>query len=193
MQIKCPGCNAQFSLDAALGVDAARSALLAALAMPAPLAGLLAQYLGLFRAAGRALAFDRVERLLAELQPMLAQERVERAGSTRVCPLAIWQAAFETVIEHRNAQKLRLPLKTHGYLLEIAFALADKQEAAVEQRTEADRRRGVAREAAPAPDVERSWFINNVRGDLSIGLIDRAQAEAMLQSKGIRPEVLDER
>jgi len=195
MLVKCPACNASFALEAALAIDAGRSALMQALAMPAPLARLLAAYLGMFRSAGRAINFDRVEKLLGELQPMLADEKVTRAGSTRAAPLSVWQAALERMVEHRDVGKLDLPLKTHGYLIEIVFGLADKAEAQAERQTEEARQRGQHRDPARSTEadarVQRTWTISRIRGDLDLGLITRDQAAEQLRAAGINPEVLD--
>lgn len=188
MQIKCPSCYAVFSLETAVALDAARAALSTALQMPAPLSGLIAQYLGMFRSAGRVLAFDRAERLMAELLPMLTEQRVERAGNARVCPLPIWQQALERMVEHRAAGKLELPLKSHGYLLEIAFGLADKAEAAAEREAEERRRSGAHRRAEPADQsnaATRSELYHRVAADVRLGLLSPAQAVEKLRAAGL--------
>ena len=189
MQVKCPACNAGFSLEAALAVDAGRSALVAALQMPA-LGGMLVQYLGMFRAAGRALAFARVENLLAELKPMLDQQVVVRNGNTRRCPHAFWQQALERMVEQRDSGKLQLPLKTHGYLLEIAFALAEQAGAKEEKAVEEQRRRGDQRDAGDRR-MEKLQTISRARGDVALGLLTREQAQQQLREAGIPMEALD--
>lgn len=195
MQIKCPACNAAFSLDAALAIDAGRSAVMQALAMPAPLARPLASYLAMFRSAGRALNFDRVEKLMAELQPMLDGLTVTRNGSTRSASLAVWQQALERMIEHRDAGKLELPLKSHGYLLEIVFGIADKVDAKTERDVEETRRRGHHRTPESSqvanPRLEQTWLVSRVRADLDLGLITRDQADEQLRAARINPEVLN--
>lgn len=191
MLVKCPACNASFSLEAALAIDAGRSAVMQALAMPAPLARPLAAYLAMFRSTGRALAFDRAEKIMAELQPMLDSQLVTRNGSTRTAPLSVWQQALERMVEHRDAGKLDLPLKTHGYLLEVVFGLADKIDAKAERETEQTRQRGQHRDPAADARLERTWLISRVRGDLDLNLITRDKAAEQLRAAGINPEVLD--
>jgi len=193
MQGKCPACNATFSLDVAFAVDAGRSAVLMALQlMPKPWGSLLAQYMGMFRSAGRALSFDRTERLLGELRTMLETQTVTRNGLTRPCPLALWQQGFERVLEQRDAAKLQLPLKTHGYLLEIVFALAEQAGAKQEKVQETQRRSGAQRNDYDER-MQRSFLINAVRGDIDLGLLSREDAEKKLRDAGINPEVLDGR
>jgi len=190
MRITCPSCAAQFSLESALQMDSARSALLRALHMPAPLAGLLAQYLGLFRAKGRVLAFDRADRLMAELLPMLESQSVLRNGVTRLAPLSVWQAALEEIIELRAADKLRLPLKSHGYLLEIVFAAADKLDAQAERATEQQRRSGEHR-AAGADRLQRLEKLSRIRADLGLHLIERDEAVRRAKEIGYGEDALN--
>lgn len=190
MQVKCPACSATFSLDAALAMDAGRSALMTALHMPAPLAQLWAQYLALFRAASRALAFDRADRLMSELLPMLTTSTVVRDGLSRPAPLQVWQQGIERMLEHRNAGKLQLPLKSHGYLLEIVAGLAENHAAAAERLVEADRRTGRHREHGSA-QVSKIQTLSIVRGDFELGLITREDAEERLREAGINPEALN--
>ena len=90
MKLQCPSCYAHFSLDAAIGAGASGLAIVAALKVPAPLANAVVTYLALFRAPGRSLAHDRAAKLLAELQPMLDGEFVQRNGSQRRAPVAVW-------------------------------------------------------------------------------------------------------
>lgn len=191
MQLKCPGCNASFSLEAALAVDAGRSALATALDM-SPIGHQLAHYLGMFRSPGRALAFTRAQNLLCELKPMLDQQIVVRNGLTRRCPHALWQQGIDRMIEQRDAGKLQLPLKSHGYLLEIVFALAEQAGAKAEQAVEESRRRGEARDQAPRnPMLERTWQASRIRGDLQLGLLSRDKAIAALRELGLGEEALN--
>lgn len=190
MQVKCPACSAAFSLEAALAIDAGRSALMTALQMPAPLAMLWAQYLALFRAPSRALAFDRVDRLMSELLPMLSSNTVVRDGVTRPAPLPVWQQGIERMLELRNSNKLQLPLKSHGYLLEIVAGLAENHAAAAERLQEADRRTGRHREQGSA-QVARIEVLSRIRGDFELGLISRDVADERLRAAGINPEALN--
>lgn len=189
MRITCPSCNAQFSLDAAIQMDAARAALMRALSMPAPLANRIAQYLGMFRAKHRALAMDRAERLMSELLPMLEAGSVTRNGVARPAPIELWAQALDQVIDARNAEKLRLPLKSHGYLLEIVFGLADAADAAQERATEQARKRGEHR-TNHVGDPDKLVQLARIRGDLDLGLIQRDEAIHRLAELGYREDAL---
>lgn len=191
MRVTCPSCCASFSLDVAIQMDASRSALLQALHMPAPLAGLWAQYLGMFRSKSRALAHDRAERLMRELVPMLDSQTVTRNGLTRPASLDVWRAALEQMVELRNADKLTLPLKTHGYLLEIVFGAADRQEAKAERQVEETRKRGEHRQHSDA-QLERNHRLNQIRSDHRLGLFNREEAIAQLREIGYPEKALDD-
>jgi len=144
----------------------------------------------MFRAKKRALAFDRVDSLLAELQPMLASATVTRNGLTRPCSLALWQQGIEKIIELRNDTKLQLPLKSHGYLLEIVLGLAETVGAKEEKAQETAVRKGVSREQGDK-QFERLQVISQIRGEIELGLLKREDAEQRLRDKGINPEVLN--
>lgn len=137
MKTSCPACGAAFSLDALLGNDGAREAVMAALAIPAPLGKLLVQYLALFRPAQRQLSFDRVANLLNELLPMIAAARIERSGRTWSAPQDYWAMALNEMIAKRD--NLTLPLKSHGYLLAIIEGYGQKADSKQEAQTEAQR------------------------------------------------------
>lgn len=189
MRITCPSCCASFSLDVALQMDASRRALRSALHMPAPLAELWAQYLGMFRSKGRALAHDRADKLMSELIPMLDAGTVTRNGNTRPAALDLWRAALEQMVELRNADKLQLPLKSHGYLLEIVFAAADRSAAKAEQAVEVSRQRGQHRNAAN-DRMERMDKLARVQTDYRLQIIDRTTAELRVLNLGFAVEAL---
>lgn len=139
MKTKCPSCGATASLDVLLSNDGAREAITAALQLPAPLGKLLIQYLGLFRPKERDLSFDRVAKLLGELLPMINDGHIERGGRAWPAPLPAWKEALEQMLVTRD--KLQLPMKSHGYLLEIIAGMGSRVEAAAEERREQERQR----------------------------------------------------
>jgi len=138
MKTSCPACGAAFSLDALIGNEGAREAVMAALAIPAPLGKLLVQYLSLFRPAQRQLSFDRVASILNELLPMIAEAKIERGGRIWSAPQEYWSMALTEMINKRD--NLTLPLKSHGYLLAIIEGYGSKAEA--KQETSNEQQRG---------------------------------------------------
>ena len=175
MKTSCPSCGATFSLDALLGNEGAREAVMAALAIPAPLGKLLVQYLSLFRPAQRQLSFDRVANLLNELLPMISAAKIERNGRIWSAPQDYWRMALEDILTKRD--KLTLPLKGHGYLLTIIEGYSNKAEAKEEEKTEARRRghtpvggqTGSPRTEKQAADKPKSEMPESVKAFLKKG------------------------
>lgn len=128
MKLTCPACGATNSLESLLAHDAAREVLVQAYAMNGPLGVAMLRYMALFRPAQRVLSWDRVASLAGELLPMIQAEKIERNRKTHWVPRESWVLGFEQILAQRD--KLTLPLKSHGYLLEILAGLADKAEAA---------------------------------------------------------------
>ncbi len=139
MRLTCPSCGATSSLDALIGHDAARTSLVLALEQT-PVGKRLIRYLALFRPAQRQLSWDRVAALLGELLDMIRDARIERHGRTWAAPAETWIAAIDEILTRRDEGKLTLPLKSHGYLLEIITGQAGKVEAAAETRKESGAR-----------------------------------------------------
>lgn len=172
MRLRCPNCDARFSLDALLGAEAesaaARVALMRAFALSGEIGRALVRYLGLFRPNKNELSMKRVAALLDQLLPDIEAGRIERAGRTWPAPHAAWIAAIEQMCAKREA--LRLPLQGHGYLYEIIAGAANRGEAAAERAVEQARRYSPARgadapaeapaPARPAPSTVRDYLRN---------------------------------
>ncbi len=140
MRVSCPSCGADLSLDVLVAHDGARRAVAAALQLSAPLAHRVMHYIALFRPAQRQLTMERVATLLEELLPLVRDQRVERNGNRYDTTTADWTAALDQVLANRDAGLIRLPLKSHGYLLAILVEQREKIYRADETRREAERR-----------------------------------------------------
>lgn len=136
MRMTCPACGASADLDVFMEHEGARQVVRLALELPAGMSAAVMSYLGLFRPPKRQLTWSRVATLLGELLDAIKAGQIERKGRSWAAPQALWIAAIETVIAARDADKLRLPLKSHGYLFEVVVGLTDQKEAAAEQREE---------------------------------------------------------
>lgn len=131
MRLTCPCCGATNSLDALLNDVAARQAVATALSLPANLGPRLLRYLSLFRPAPRSLTWDRAASRLTELHDVINAGEIRRQGRPwRVTP-ADWATALDAVLERPN---LTLPLKSHGYLLEIIAGMGNRAEAQQEEQ-----------------------------------------------------------
>lgn len=170
MKLTCPACGAVASLDVLLAHDDARAAVAAAMHISAPLAAQLLRYLALFRPDERSLTMARTATLLNELLPMIQEARVTRNGRAYIAPVDTWKLALDEMLAKRA--RLTLPLKSHGYLLEIIAGMGEKQEAAVETRREQIRAHGHSQDRSTAgvvplksviPDSVRAEFGRYVR------------------------------
>lgn len=158
MKLVCPACGSVNSLDSLVGHDGARAALAELAALSGPFAGAVLRYLALFRPEKRQLSLDRVASLLAELNPMILEARITRNGRVYAAPREVWVAAIDTMLASRD--RLTLPLKSHGYLLEIIVGQVHKAESAAESKREAGRAGhtqvgGHAPRPEPAPEPEK--------------------------------------
>ena len=119
MNIKCPNCGAVHSLDSLINDADASSVLRAVLEMDAELGKAAIRYIGLFRPAKSQLSWARTAKLLNELLPMIKAQEAARDGVCFPAPTEAWIHGFNETVNARDQGRLKLPLKSHGYLLEI--------------------------------------------------------------------------
>lgn len=119
MNVKCPNCGAVHSLDALINDAEASAVLKAVLEMDAELGKAAIRYIGLFRPAKSQLSWARTAKLLNELMPMIKAQEAVRDGVCFHAPTEAWIHGFNETVNARDQGRLKLPLKSHGYLLEI--------------------------------------------------------------------------
>ena len=119
MNIKCPNCGAVHSLDSLINDADASSVLRAVLEMDAEMGKAAIRYVGLFRPAKSQLSWARTAKLLNELMPMIKAQEAVRDGVSSPAPAEAWLHGFNETVNARHQGRLKLPLKSHGYLLEI--------------------------------------------------------------------------
>jgi uncharacterized protein YdbL (DUF1318 family) len=156
MKTTCPACGAVTSMDALIGHEAARSCLVRALEQT-PVGKRLIRYVALFRPDKRQLSWDRVSSILTELLDWIEAGKIERHGRIWAAPHEYWTGALDEMLARRDSSKLTLPLKSHGYLLEIITGYANKSEAKQEEKQEEKRRtsyREIAKPEAVSIDPE---------------------------------------
>lgn len=125
MLIRCPCCGSENSLDSLIDNEAASKTLALALSFH-PVGSALVKYIGLFRPNQKKLSWTRMHKLLDELLPMIQQQRIERKGQVYDTTMQVWESALIKVIEARNSGALQMPLKSHGYLLEVVITECSK-------------------------------------------------------------------
>lgn len=119
MNIKCPNCGAVHSLDSLINDADASAVLRAVLEMDVEMGKAAIRYVGLFRPAKSQLSWARTAKLLNELLPMMKEQTAERDGVSSPAPAEAWLHGFNETVNARDQGRLKLPLKSHGYLLEI--------------------------------------------------------------------------
>ena len=119
MNIKCPNCGAVHSLDSLINDADASAVLRAVLEMDAEMGKAAIRYVGLFRPAKSQLSWSRTAKLLNELLPMIKSQEAVRDGVSSPAPAEAWLHGFNETVNARDQGRLKLPLKSHGYLLEI--------------------------------------------------------------------------
>lgn len=142
--LSCPVCGAALALDH-LFVDADNRAAVARLiAVALPLGGPLLQYTRLFAPPKTALTQRKQVRIILQLLPDLERGAITHRGRDWAVPLSVWAQGIDQMLQARDAGRLELPMKGHGYLYAILTSLADKVEAVAEASTEAAKRHPVA-------------------------------------------------
>lgn len=131
MNLKCPNCGAVHSLDSLIGNDGAADLIRAVLEFDAAIGKAAVRYAGLFRPAKSQLTFARTAKLLGELLPDIKAGQISRDGAVYPAPPEAWIYGFQTAIDARDAGRLKLPLKSHGYLYEIISSWRPSETAAM--------------------------------------------------------------
>lgn len=151
MQIACPVCFARFALEAGrLDADARRAVALLGGFEGVP-AGLLVEYLGLFRTPARGLPWRRAARLLEELAEVWRAGAVRRRGRDWPLTPGAWREGLEAVAARGRSGGLDLPLRRHAYLYEVLAHAADRAGAEEERRREEALRSAPRRGGGPRP------------------------------------------
>lgn len=119
MICRCPNCGASNSLDSLVGDAEAAEVLKMLLELDVNMGKAAIRYVGLFRPAKSQLSWARTAKLLNELMPMIKGQESVRDGVSSPAPAEAWLHGFNETVNARDQGRLKLPLKSHGYLLEI--------------------------------------------------------------------------
>lgn len=150
----CPSCGAHLDIAAAVNDADGRRFVELMRQVPGPLVRPLLGYLYLFRPPKTALRWSRMVSLTQELLPMIQSARIEHGHARYVAPVAVW-AEHMTALADNPPASLRLPLKSHGYLLSIMAGACEKAAARAEQR-DIERKRNAGAAAAGGDEPSRA-------------------------------------
>lgn len=138
--ITCPACGAEFDLSVAFATEEERQAFARLASVSIPLGTRVLKYIALFQPPKQRLTSAKKLKLLMQLLPDLERKAITHKGRDWPVPLEAWAQAFDQMQAAREAGRLELPMKGHGYLFAILSGMADKHEAAAEQQREQDAR-----------------------------------------------------
>ncbi|NYT80914.1 hypothetical protein H0A70_05320 [Alcaligenaceae bacterium] len=161
--VTCPNCRISASLDVFLSEDSVRAALDAVIdAHPAgeSLIKPMLRYVGLFAPSKSRMSYSRMATLIEEIAPAMRAAQIERSGRQWPAPLEYWQQGFTLVLSQAHQGALILPLKSHGYLLEVIARMSSKAESQAESVREHQRAghsgAGLTAERAAQPVITSS-------------------------------------
>jgi hypothetical protein len=149
MKLNCPACNSLFTLDAALQGESVRDSVLHALALPAPMAKLMVQYLSCFAPKQSQLSWARVAYILGDLRLRIDAATVTHKGVTYAAPQEYFAMGLEAVLQSKLSGSLVCPIKDNAYLFSIIASFANKA-AAKAETADNQRRAGIATGATHA-------------------------------------------
>ena len=134
MKLICPACGAIASAESWINDELCRATLAKIAGLPTPLPKTVLGYLSLFRPDKTGLTWKKALRLAEEIAALTACGFVSIHGKVdRTCSPRIWAQGMEQMIEKRLS--LTLPLKNHNYLRQVAWQLADQEDASREQQS----------------------------------------------------------
>ena len=140
--LSCPVCGAEFDLAVLFSHEHDQRALARLAAISIPLGARVLQYLALFTPPKQRLTAAKKIKLILQLLPDLERQVITHKGRDWPAPLNAWAQAIDQMLAARDAQRLELPMKGHGYLYAVLAGMADKHEAAAEQQREQELRTG---------------------------------------------------
>lgn len=138
--LACPVCGAELDVGVLFAHETDQRALARLAAVSIPLGARVMQYVALFTPPKTRLTAAKKIKLLLQLLPDLERQAINHKGRDWAVPLDAWALAFDQMLASRDAGRLELPMKGHGYLYTTLAGMADKHEAAAEAQREAERR-----------------------------------------------------
>ena len=149
--LACPTCGAELDLMTLFAHESDQRALARLAAVSIPLGARVLQYVQLFTPPRQRLTARKKIKLLLDLLPDLERAAIQHKGRDWPAPLPAWAEAIDQMLAARDAGRLELPMKGHGYLFAILAGMADRHEAAAEKTREEQRRAQRAAHVKGAP------------------------------------------
>jgi len=149
MKLNCPDCGTTFDLIQAMEDADGRRFVDLIKELPPITIKPFVRYLRLFKPGQQSLRWSRMLKLAHELHPNIKDAVVMRNGQAYVVTGQQWADVMTSLVD-TPPKNLRLPLKTHGYLLEVLATSTEKKISKKEQETE-NRKRQITRNHNNSP------------------------------------------
>ena len=149
--LSCPVCGTELDLAVLFSHEHDQRALARLASVSIPLGGRVLQYLALFTPPKQRLTAAKKIKLILQLLPDLERGAISWKGRDWAAPREAWAMAIDQMLAARDAQRLELPMKGHGYLYAILAGMADKFEGQAEQQREQELRTGPRAATVNAP------------------------------------------
>ena len=140
--LSCPVCGTELDLAVLFSHEHDQRALARMASVSIPLGSRVLQYLALFTPPKQRLTSAKKIKLILQLLPDLERGAITWKGRDWAAPREAWAMAIDQMLAARDAQRLELPMKGHGYLFAILAGMADKYEGQAEQQREQQLRTG---------------------------------------------------
>ena len=140
--LSCPVCGTELDLAVLFSHEHDQRALARLASVSIPLGGRVLQYLALFTPPKQRLTAAKKIKLILQLLPDLERGAISWKGRDWAAPREAWAMAIDQMLAARDAQRLELPMKGHGYLYAILAGMADRFEGQAEQQREQQLRTG---------------------------------------------------
>ncbi|RKR66308.1 hypothetical protein C8C94_0764 [Acidovorax sp. 94] len=140
--LSCPVCGAEFDLAVLFKSEESRKTFERLTASCSPLGDRLAQYAALAKPPKHKLGTDKSLRIIKTMLPDIERGAITWKGRDWAAPLSAWAQAIDQMLAQRDAGRLELPMKGHGYLYAILAGMADRFEGQAEQQREQELRTG---------------------------------------------------
>ncbi len=147
----CNVCGTELDIAAMFAHADDQRALARLASVSIPLGSRVLQYVGLFTPAKQRLTAAKKIKLILQLLPDLERKAITFKGRDWDVPLAAWAQAIDQMTAARDAGKLELPMKGHGYLYSVLSSMANQVEATAEKKREDERRTGPRPATANGP------------------------------------------
>ena len=140
--LSCPACGSELDLAVLFAHEHDQRALARLVSVGIPMGTRVLQYVALFTPPKQRLTAAKKIKLILQLLPDLERQAITYKGRDWPAPLSAWAQAIDQMLTQRDACRLELPMKGHGYLFSILAGMADKAEATQEQAREQQLRTG---------------------------------------------------